>query len=311
MSLRRLSTLVAACVVIAIFIVVRTYVYTGSNGTVDLAAYTFGGSLLVLIPALIIARGDPSRLRLDVVLWFTAVIMVSAHYKEVFEAVDAYRFKAELKAAGPDKLLEVFENSQTKIARIIRAGMDVTAEDEKKINALFDRLNDPACDAFILPPKVTDRAILQKCHDLVASSLQRMSGILAQIDALMNDEARKAETLLKDASPEFSSGFLGGVADQRAAKRELYQRAVDALTGTYKEMVDFSQFLLTDAGAYEVSPDGQILFATNALADRYNLFLTKLQEASAELQKVHADVAAYNSATVAKKLRYFANSPDR
>ena len=178
----------------------------------------------------------------------------------------------------------------------MQRAIELATASQVKIAKLFEVYNDPIFDGIAAPPKVFDRDILAiiktRADELNAAS----PSLLAEIDTILDAERQSAAVVVKEVmplNPELHKDFTGGIDDRLVKERTFYSRQLAINDMTMKIASELADFLVTDAGEYELSDKGIIMFSTNALAEQYNGYLADLSQAIQQQEKLEADYAAY------------------
>jgi hypothetical protein len=196
-------------------------------------------------------------------------------------------------------MMEIISSSDTDMAELTRNIIAAAGSSQARIAEAYSIFDDPVFNEIASPSKVVDRVLLseakRKSVDLVAAT----ASLMPTIDAILSDEIQSVENHLSTLFPtnsDLRQDVIAGVKHRLSTEREYYVRQAAILRASFQGLTNFTSFMLDEAGVYEVTPDGRIMFETTSLAERYNSLIAELEETAKQQEKLDMDMMTYQKA---------------
>lgn len=284
-----LAFLVLASVVAGLGIFVRGTV----GGTSEFVGQALGMCLMLFLFFGLYSKIRSRPVRGDLVFLFAAAILLLTNRHEIAVAYDTRQFQADVRAAGPENLAAAVQQSNTKLARTLRAAMNSRAEVEQKLAGIFESLFSPELDSILAPQSVMDASKLQKVLVISNERQVMLQEIPEQIDKIIANQRDELFKIAKDTlGDKQAKDFIKGYDAKLPQYREFTNRRIEVYNRLFQTSASASQWLLKNFGSYQIGPNGKILFGSQSTLDTFNQYVASIQKVAEDEASLDQEILA-------------------
>jgi hypothetical protein len=231
------------------------------------------------------------------------IVALSGNVEKIIGSIDLIQFQSELKVAGPNHVVETIQKSQTAMGTFFRHVIESGEAVQKEIAPVLDQVSDPVFENLLAPPKITDRAVLQRAYQTALAKQEKVDSALKTVDEALARALAKISVevnAFQGISGQDRRESIANAKNSLDSLRALYARQINLNQRFLKAVVSLCSFLLNEAGPYEessgpykASSDQRLIFATQDLADQYNDLLAVFKAISEEHNQLNTDYDSY------------------